>query len=314
MHSTSSTTTRAETGASVKHVSKFFGGRSGVQALKDVSLEIGSGEIIALLGPNGAGKSTLIDLLLGLTTPTSGEVEICGTSPRTAVERSQIGAVLQTGGLLPDLSVEKTVRLIASTFAHTAPLEEVLERANLTALRRRKVQALSGGEKQRLRFALALLGEPSVLILDEPTAGMDPTARHEFWESMRAQASHGTTILFATHYLEEAQNFAERIVLLTEGSILADGSVDEIRHLGSAQHIEAEFPSSFSPEELSHSPAAELLGGVEHRGGGTWRLSTTDSDALARYLLNHTAAKNLQITAASLDDTFLAITSEGEHA
>ncbi|WP_225976631.1 ABC transporter ATP-binding protein [Corynebacterium sp. 5A] len=310
MTHTSPTGSHVGTGASFTHVSKVFSGRTPVRALQDVSLKISSGEIIALLGPNGAGKSTLIDLLLGLTTPSSGEVSICGTTPRQAVSRGQIGAVLQTGGLLPDLTVESTVRLIASTYPSTQPVEEVLERANLSTIRRRRVQACSGGEQQRLRFALALLGSPTFLILDEPTAGMDPTARRNFWASMRTHASHGTTILFATHYLEEAQNFAERIVVLNEGSILADGSVSEIRNMSNAHTIEAEFPTTFSPEELLHSPVAELVQNIDHYGTGSWHLTTTDSDALARYLLNHTAARNLQISIASLDAAFLAVASK----
>ncbi|AHI03425.1 ABC transporter ATP-binding protein [Corynebacterium falsenii DSM 44353] len=281
-------------------------------ALDDVSLTIAPGEIIGLLGPNGAGKSTLIDLILELTTPTSGTVSVCGTSPRRAIAHSQVGAVLQTGGLLPDLTIEQTIRLISSTFPHPQPLDQILERADLTRIRSRKVQACSGGEQQRLRFALALIGAPTFLILDEPTAGMDPVARRHFWESMRVQASHGTTILFATHYLEEAQDFASRIVLLSQGRILADGTVDEIRNMTSSYTIQARFsPDATTPPTfLQHMDpnVSGLVSAVDELGHDTWQFTTTDSDALARYLLNHTAARDLRIAASSLDDAFVTLT------
>ncbi len=220
-----------DTAISLLGVSKYF--RAGktrhkkqqTQALDNVTLKIGRGEIVALLGANGAGKSTLIDIMLGLTTPTSGQVEVFGVSPREAVLDTKVGAVLQNGGLLPDLKVQDTIELIASTYSNPLPIEEVLSRANLGEIRKRKVQACSGGEQQRLRFALALLGSPELLILDEPTAGMDPTARRHFWRQMQREAERGATILFATHYLREAEQFAHRALLLNHGELVADTPV-----------------------------------------------------------------------------------------
>ena len=207
----------------VHHVTKRFGA---VTALDDVSFDIGGGEVVALLGRNGAGKTTLTDLVLGLTEPTAGTVTVADTSPREAVRSARIGAVLQTGGLLPDLTVKDTVALLAATHRDPLPVGEVLARADLTWLAGRKVGACSGGEQQRVRLAAALLGRPDFLILDEPTTGMDPASRREFWESMRKQARDGRTIMFSTHYLEEAEDFADRFLVLKQGSLIVDEPAD----------------------------------------------------------------------------------------
>ncbi|AZA10918.1 ABC transporter ATP-binding protein [Corynebacterium gerontici] len=220
-----------ETTIDLQGISKRFHTRrtsQEVQALRGLSLKVQRGEILALLGSNGAGKSTLIDIVLGLTRPTSGHVQVFGATPREAVLDTKVGAVLQSGGLLPDLSVQDTIKLIASTFADPTPVEDALRRANLLDIRTRKVQACSGGEQQRLRFALALLGSPELLILDEPTAGMDPTAREHFWQEMRREAERGATILFATHYLREAEHFAQRAVVLRCGELVADAPVTNL--------------------------------------------------------------------------------------
>lgn len=210
-------------------VVKTFRTRSGtVTAVDNVDLDIQQGEIVALLGSNGAGKSTFLDLVLGLQRPTAGSVQVFGRSPREAIERELVGAVLQTGGLLPDMTVRNTVRMIASTFSNPLPLEKVLTAARLHEIADRKVAKCSGGEQQRLRFAMAMLGNPQLLVLDEPTAGMDTGARYDFWDNMHAQAQAGRTIIFATHYLEEVEQFAQRIVMMSKGSIVADGSVSKI--------------------------------------------------------------------------------------
>ncbi|WP_312977338.1 ABC transporter ATP-binding protein [Corynebacterium sp.] len=258
-------------------------GNRRVVALDDVDLTVDRGEIVALLGPNGAGKTTLIDLLLGLTKPTTGKVAVVGGAPRQAVTGQRVGAVMQTGGLLPDMTVEATVKMIAATLTNPRPVDEVLEHAKLTDMRRQRVGRCSGGEQQRLRFALALLGDPELLILDEPTAGMDPANRHEFWESMRVQADRGVTVLFATHYLQEAQDFARRIVLLDAGVIIADGT----------------------PAELQDGDVV-----VEYDLDGHHRVTTTASDELARELLAR-GAMNLRISAQTLEDTFIRLTGDG---
>lgn len=264
-----------------------------MQALQGVDLQVHSGEIIGLLGANGAGKTTLIDLILGLTSPTAGKVSNQATS----------GAVLQTGGLLPDITVEATVRMLASTYDPPQGIEDVLEQANLKDIRKRKVGKCSGGEQQRLRFALAILGDPDLLILDEPTAGMDAMARHAFWDRMHAQAARGRTIVFSTHYLEEAQNFAQRIVVMAKGRIVADGTTAEIRNITSSHKVTAEFPDGVPAELADH-----IQGSIESFGNSV-SISTPDSDQTARYLLTQTAAQNLTITPHSLEDSFFELTS-----
>ena len=287
-------------------VSKTFNARSGnpVHALRDVSLTVQPGEIIALLGTNGAGKTTLVDIILGLTTPTSGTVSVMGQTPKQAVYNQHIGALMQTGGLLNDLTVKDTLKMIAATFPQHLPLDEVVAQANLEPIYKRRIGKCSGGEQQRIRFALAILGDPDILILDEPTAGMDAGARHRFWDSMKHQAQQGRTIIFATHYLEEADQFAQRIVLVNKGEIIADGTTDELRSMNSHRTVTAEFPGGIP--ELPELPGVESY----ETNGNRVQITAQDSDAVARYLLTETDARNLRIVSHSLEDTFLSLTQD----
>ena len=189
-----------------------------VHAVNGVDLAIASGEIVAILGPNGAGKTSTIDVILGLSQPNSGTVSVYGMQPRQAISRGLVSAVMQTGGLLKDLTVSETVEYMASLFSHSQPVPEVLSRAGITEIADRRVGKCSGGEQQRLRFALALLCDPELLVLDEPTTGMDVEGRRSFWSAIRKDAEQGRTVLFATHYLEEADAYADRIVLLRHGT------------------------------------------------------------------------------------------------
>ena len=199
-----------------------------VEALRGVNLTLMPGEIVAILGVNGAGKSTFLDIVLGLSTPTQGEVSVYGMSPREAVRRSLIGAMLRTGSMPRDGRVGYTIDLVASMHANPIPTDELLERTKLTQLAKRPIDKLSGGERQRVRLALALAGNPDFLILDEPTAGMDALARRAFWETMRAEAAEGRTLLFATHYLTEARKDADRIVIIDEGRVLLDAPTEQV--------------------------------------------------------------------------------------
>lgn len=289
----------------VSGVSKVFATRSShpVHALSDISFSIAQGEIVGLLVTNGAGKTTLFDLILGLTTPTSGNISVLGHTPHAAIRAAQIGAVLQTGGLLPELTVLDTLQMVSSTFPHPLPVGEIAKQANLERILHRKVGKCSGGEQQRVRFALALLGNPHILLLDEPTAGMDANARHEFWTTMRRQAEMGRTIVFATHYLEEADNFAQRIILLHEGKLRADASAQDFREQSAQRIVEAKFAGPVpSTDELPIS--AEIS-----QSGDYARIVTSDSDALARYLLNQTSARDITIRNRSLEDAFLTMTA-----
>ncbi|GAA1544085.1 ABC transporter ATP-binding protein [Nocardioides humi] len=283
-------------------VTKDFGP---VQAVRGIDLELHPGEIVAFLGPNGAGKTTTIDMVLGLSRPTTGTVEVLGLDPRRAIARGLVSAVMQTGGLLKDITVRETVAYTASLFADTEPVDAVLERAGIAGIADRKVAKCSGGEQQRLRFAMALLPDPALLLLDEPTTGMDVEGRRAFWSAIRADAGAGRTVLFATHYLEEADQYADRIVLISKGRIVADGTGPQIRALASGRTIRAWLPDA-------DTAAIAGLGGVDHVDvrGESVTVHAKDSDAVARYLLTETDARDVEITAMGLEEAFLSLTGE----
>ena len=287
----------------MRGLTKRFGALTAVDGL-DLTIE--PGEIVAFLGPNGAGKTTTIDMVLGLSRPDAGTVEVYGATPRSAIAHGLVSAVMQTGGLLKDFTVAETVELTAALFAHTRPVAEVLDRAGLTAIAGRRVGKCSGGEQQRLRFAMALLPEPELLILDEPTTGMDVEGRREFWAAIRADAARGRTVLFATHYLEEADAYADRVVLVSRGRVVADGTSAEIRALSSGRRVSATWVG-IGPAEAASLRSLPGVEDVELRGD-TVLLTASDSDAVARHLLTATPARDLQITSRGLEDAFLALT------
>ncbi len=297
---TSSTPTPAAIDA--RGVVKSFGS---VHAVRGVDLTVRPGEIVAFLGPNGAGKTTTIDMILGLTNPDAGSIDVFGHSARGAVARGLVSAVLQSGGLLKDLTVRETVELTASLFAEKRPVDEALERAGILNLARRKVGLCSGGEQQRLRFAMALVSDPALLILDEPTTGMDVEARRSFWSAIRADAARGRTVMFATHYLDEADEYADRIVLMRGGQIVADGSTTEIKNLVSGRVVQVTLPDA----DLTALAAVPGVDSVE-AAGERITVHTRDSDALARHLLTSTPARDLEITAQNLESVFLTLTAE----
>jgi len=283
---------------------KSFGA---VTAVDGVTLRVRPGEIVAFLGPNGAGKTTTIDMLLGLSHPDSGSVQVFGESPRAAISHGLVSAVLQTGGLLKDITVRESLDLTASLFADTRPVAEVMQRAGISEIGDRLVGLCSGGQQQRLRFAMALLSDPGLLILDEPTTGMDVEGRRSFWNAIRADAARGRTVLFATHYLDEADEYADRIVLMSRGRIVADGTTAEIKNLVSGRIVHATLPGA-DPVAIAALPGVD---DVETKGDRV-AIHTKDSDAVARHLLTQTAAHDLEITAQNLESVFLALTSEGD--
>jgi ABC-2 type transport system ATP-binding protein len=276
-----------------------------VRAVRGMTLSIAPGEIVALLGPNGAGKTTTIDMILGLSQPSAGSVSVYGMHPRQAIDGGLVSAVLQTGGLLRDLTIEETARYTASLFTSPRPVEEVLERAGIGAIADRRVGKASGGEQQRLRFAMALLPDPELLILDEPTTGMDVEGRRAFWAAIRQDAERGRTVLFATHYLEEADAYADRIILLRHGVVVADGTSAEVKALAAGRTVRATLPGA-DEAGLRGIAGAES---VEVRGD-TVIIHANDSDAVARHLLNSTPARDLEISARALEDAFIALTSD----
>ncbi|QAY59686.1 ABC transporter ATP-binding protein [Microbacterium protaetiae] len=277
-----------------------------VRAVDEVSLHVEPGEVVAFLGPNGAGKTTTIDVILGLSQPDEGEITVFGTTPRSAIARGYVSAVLQTGGLLKDLTVRETVELTGSLFADPRPADEVLERAGILDIGGRMVGKCSGGQQQRLRFAMALLSDPGLLILDEPTTGMDVEGRRSFWQAIRTDAARGRTVLFATHYLEEADAYADRIVLMSQGRIVADGPTAEIKNLVAGRVVRATLPGA---DAVALAALPEVTD-VEVQGDRV-SIRTSDSDTLARHLLTTTPAHDVEISSQNLESVFLALTSEG---
>jgi ABC-2 type transport system ATP-binding protein len=225
--------------------------------------------------------------------------------PRQAITRGLVSAVLQTGGLLKDFTVRETAEYTASLFVRPRPVDEALNRAGITGIADRRVGKCSGGEQQRLRFAMALLSDPELLILDEPTTGMDVEGRRGFWGSIRQDTARGRTVLFATHYLEEADAYADRIILLRHGQIVADGTSSEVKAMAAGRTVRATLAGA-DPVALSAIPGAD---NVEVRGD-TVLVHSTDSDAVARYLLTKTPARDLEINTRGLEDAFIALTSD----
>ena len=291
---------------SIDGVVKRFGA---VTAVDGLSLTIQPGEVVAVLGPNGAGKTTTVDMILGLSQPTEGSIQIFGGDARNAVALGRVAAVMQTGGLLKDFTVRETVELTASLFSPSRPVDEVLDRAGILDVADRLVGKASGGQQQRLRFALALLPDPDLLILDEPTTGMDVQGRREFWNAIRSDAAGGRTTVFATHYLEEADAYADRIVLVRKGRIVADGTAAEIKSLAAGRTVRATL-------EHADTVALSRLAGVDSVDvrGDSVLVHGADSDEIARYLLNHTVARDLEITSRNLEDAFIALTGDDTSA
>jgi ABC-2 type transport system ATP-binding protein len=279
-----------------------------VRAVDGINLAIAPGETVALLGPNGAGKSTTIDLVLGLTKPDAGSVQVFGMTPAEAIKVGAIGAMLQTGSLLRDLSVRELVDMMASLYPRPLPVDEVLELTGIRAISDRRTQKLSGGQTQRVRAAIALVSNPDLLVLDEPTVALDVEARRAFWNSMRNFAAAGKTVVFATHYLEEADSFADRIVLMARGHIVADGPATEIKAAVGLRTIRATLPGV----ELS---AVSSLPGVKSldRRGESVVLHCLDSDAAIRALLDaFPQARDIEISGADLEQAFLQLTGDDQ--
>lgn len=284
---------------------KTFGA---LTAVDGVDLSIRPGEVVALLGPNGAGKSTTIDLALGLARPTAGGVELFGAPPRDAVAAGRVGAMLQGGALLPTLTVAESVALVAAAHRHPLSVAEALDRARCTEIARKRVSKLSGGQLQRARFAVAVVSDPDLLFLDEPTAAMDVEARRTFWQSMRAFTAAGRTVVFATHYLDEADEYADRIVMMARGRIVADGTPAEVKAVVSGRRIRA---TAAFPETPASTAALAALPGVRSadRRGDVLTLISDDSDATLRALIAaHDDIHDIEVTAHTMDEAFLALT------
>jgi ABC-2 type transport system ATP-binding protein len=294
-------------GVELAGLTKSFGT---VKAVRGVDLQIAPGETVALLGPNGAGKSTTIDMMLGLSEPDAGTARIFDESPRQAIASGRICGMLQVGSLVPYLTVRELITQIAALYPRALPVENVIEMTGIGDYADRHTNKLSGGQTQRARFAIALVSKSDLLVLDEPTVAMDVEGRHQFWTTMRQVAATGKTIVFATHYLEEADSYADRIVLMSQGQIVADGPTTEIKAIVGVRTIRATLAGPTAAE-------LELLGGVrsvELRGEAIV-LTCSDSDIAIRALLSrYPAAKDIEITGAGLEQAFLQLTGNHDEA
>ena len=279
-----------------------------VRAVRGIDVSVAPGETVALLGPNGAGKSTTIDMLLGLLPPDRGTVSVFGGPPSEAIRGGAVGAMLQTGGLLRDLSVRELVAMMAALYPRPLDVDDVLELTGLRSIAAQRTQKLSGGQTQRVRFAAALVSNPDLLVLDEPTVAMDVEGRRHFWTTMRGLAARGKTILFATHYLEEADVYADRAVLMAAGRIVADAPTTEIKAMVGQRTIRATLPG-VAEERLVRLPGVAR---AERRGEAV-SLVCTDSDATIRaFLAEFPDARDIEIAGAGLEQAFLELVAETE--
>ena len=276
-------------------------------ALKGLNLRVARGETVALLGPNGAGKSTTLSLLLGLLRPQTGTVEVLGTSPRLAVARGRVGAMLQTGsgaGLPPGVRVGEALRLVRSLYPHPAPYDVIVERAGILGLLDRPAARLSGGQAQSVRFAIAIAGDPDLVFLDEPTAAMDLVGQRAFWRMIREFAREGRTTIFATHHLNEADQVANRVVVVNGGRVVADGPGASLKAAVAARRIR------FTCERPDPALLDQLEGVTEVDVHGTdVKIASLDADATIRALVEHRVKfADIEVRSAGLSEAFLALT------
>ena len=288
--------------AELRGVTKMFGK---VKALDGVDLALAPGQVTSLLGPNGAGKTTAVRLMLGLLRPTSGVARLFGGDPNAAGGRRRTGVMLQVSKVPETLRVKEHVHLFSSYYPHPLPLEEVMALAGLTGLERRKYGDLSGGQKQRVLFALALCGNPSLLFLDEPTVGLDVESRRAFWSQIRALAERGRSILLTTHYLEEADALADRVVVLQGGRIIADGTPAAIKQRTAGRRIRC--VTSLSREEVGRIPGVASI----ESDRDALIVVASDAERVTRDLLTRDPGlRDLTVSQAGLDEAFLALTRD----
>jgi len=292
---------------SFENVSKHYGS---LKAVDGLSLELRRGETVALLGPNGAGKSTSLDMLLALRKPTAGKIRMFGNDPYHAVKSGQVGAMLQSGGLMPEVTVRELVTLVAGLHPRPVPVNTTLRRAGVESVADQRVDRLSGGQTQRVRFALAIAGECELIVLDEPTTAMDVETRQRFWSSMKEEVAEGRTLLFATHYLEEADQAADRILVINRGRLLADGTPEEIKKRAGAKRM------SFRLVNANESFLLGLPGVVSlETRHDLVQIQTSDSDATLYALLGAGyRPTEIEVGSLGLEQAFLAITAEDDQA
>ncbi|WP_128099846.1 ABC transporter ATP-binding protein [Paenibacillus sp. DCT19] len=309
----------------LEHVNKQFKSKL---AVSNLSLEIQSGSIVAILGPNGAGKTTTMKMLLGMCKPTSGNITVLGQSPKQQQVRQQIGVMLQDVSVIDGLTVREIIHMVHSYYHSPLPIDEIERLTGLSQIDlKRRAEKLSGGQKRSLNFALAMAGDPKLLFLDEPTVGMDSETRKYFWKQVRQLTQAGKTVLFTTHYLQEADEAADRIILFSEGRIIADGTPESLKSgltkrilSFSAQHgmipgesaipldtqldhnnMNANSPNVHIEAQIAMLPNVEQ---VEYRNG-RWSLYTTDTDTLIRDVIQRQLPiRDIRIETGQLDDAY----------
>ncbi|MFF8941237.1 ABC transporter ATP-binding protein [Streptomyces sp. NPDC014864] len=303
---TTAESTATDTVAGFDQVTKSYGD---VRAVDGLTLALHPGETVALLGPNGAGKSTTLDLLLGLKQADGGTVTVFGAGPREAIVAGRVGAMLQSGGLMEEVTVAELVKLGCDLHPRRYRVEDVMARAGISQIADRKVNKLSGGQAQRVRFALATAGDSDLIVLDEPTTGMDVSARQAFWTTMREQADQGRTVLFATHYLEEADAIADRVLVLHRGRLLADGTAAEIKAKAGARRVSFDLADPVDEAALRGLP---FLTSIDV-SGRTVRIQSADADATVHALYGlGVYPRNLEVAGLGLEQAFVAITEAEE--
>ncbi len=296
----------AEPVISLRGVSKTYGA---IRAVNDIDLAIGAGEVVALLGPNGAGKTTTINMLLGLLVPTNGTIQVFGMDPLAAIRHSRVGAMLQEGKLMPGVQLGEFLDFVCGLHPAPLPMAQLIELAGLQGLQKQRIDRMSGGQTQRVRFAMAIAGNPDLLVLDEPTAAMDVEARREFWKSMHAYAALGHTILFATHYLEEAEDSASRVVIIAHGQVIADGTIKDIQTRYGEPRVSFTVPTA--------AAAFDHLPGVRQSEieGDRIILHTHDADATVRALVQSDIPwQGLEVKSNDLEDIFISLVHQEKGA
>jgi ABC-2 type transport system ATP-binding protein len=293
-------TTQRQTFATLTNITKRYGA---TVALNGLSLALHPGEIVALLGPNGAGKSTAIKILLGLVAPTSGITRVFGSDPRTTATRTRVGAMLQVARVTDALRVREHIDLFRSYYPHPLPTAEITRIAQLHGIEDRAFGQLSGGQKQRLLFALAICGNPDLIFLDEPTVGMDIEARRSLWQQIRSLSAQGKTVLLTTHYIEEADALAHRVIVINKGRVISEGTPAEIKRNGGGRTIRCH--TNLSREFLLTLPNVSSVEFFE----GAVVVTTSDAETILReMLLRDDTLSDLEVASPALEDAFLALT------
>jgi ABC-2 type transport system ATP-binding protein len=286
--------------ATLTNITKRYGT---TVALDGLSLSLRPGEVVALLGPNGAGKSTAVRLLLGLIAPTSGTTHVFGSDPRKAITRTRVGAMLQVARITETLRVREHLDLFRSYYPNPLPVVEILRIAQLQGIEDRLFSQLSGGQKQRLLFALAICGNPDLIFLDEPTVGLDIEARRALWQQIRSLSAQGKTVLLTTHYLEEADALAHRVIVINKGRVISEGTPAEIKRSSGGRTIRCQ--TRLSREFLYTLPG---VANVEYNQGAVVVTASEAEMVVREMLLRDETLSGLEIASPALEDAFLALT------